>query len=139
MQRTAGNRLFQVVVEDENVATTCIDILKRTNRGRLTFLPLARLRPSLVDEAKLNAFDPNREFGDHPLHPLVRQLSFDPAITKAVQTIWGKTLIAKNDEVAYRACRFCDAECVTKEGDKVRPSTSPACQNTGSAPDMSFL
>lgn len=119
MQRTAGNRLYQIVVEDEDVATRCIDVLKRTNRGRLTFLPLSRLRPALVDEAKVAAFDPNKQYGDHPLHPLVRQLSFNPAILKAVQTIWGKTLIAKNDEIAAKACRFCDAECVTKEGDKV--------------------
>ena len=119
MQRVAGNRLFQVVVEDEDVATTCIELLKRTNKGRLTFLPLSRLRPALVDEAKIRAFDPNREFGEQPLHPLTSKLHFDPAIAKAVQTVWGKTLIAKNDAVAAQGCRFCDAECVTKDGDKV--------------------
>eukprot|EP00892_Ulva_mutabilis_P006487 jgi/Ulvmu1/420/UM001_0427.1 len=117
-ERTAGNRLFQIVVEDEDVATTCIEMLKRTNKGRLTFLPLSRLQPSVVDEAKIKAFDPNREHGEQPLHPLTSKLHFDPAISKAVQTVWGKTLIAKNEAVAAQACRFCDAECVTKDGDK---------------------
>ncbi len=42
----SGNRLKAIVVEDDSVAAKCIELLKSTNSGRATFLPLNKLKPS---------------------------------------------------------------------------------------------
>ena len=42
-QVTAGNQLFHVVVETDDVATTLVNHLNRTKGGRATFMPLNRL------------------------------------------------------------------------------------------------
>ena len=38
MQKTAGNRLFQMVVRDDKVATQCIELLRKHKLGRHTFI-----------------------------------------------------------------------------------------------------
>ena len=42
----AGNRLKAIVVDTDSTASTCIDLLKSTNSGRATFLPLNKLKPA---------------------------------------------------------------------------------------------
>ncbi len=44
LEIAAGNRLGQIVVDNDLVASKAIDILKRKKAGRLTFLPLNRLK-----------------------------------------------------------------------------------------------
>ncbi len=46
LEIAAGSRLGQIVVDNDFVASKAIDILKRKKAGRLTFLPLNRLRKS---------------------------------------------------------------------------------------------
>ncbi len=45
MQVAAGNRLTSVIVEDDGVAAQCIEMLKRSQAGRVTFLPLTKMVP----------------------------------------------------------------------------------------------
>ena len=40
LEIAAGNRLGQIVVENDSVASKAIEILKKKKAGRLTFLPL---------------------------------------------------------------------------------------------------
>ena len=44
LEVAAGARLGQVVVEDDRIAARAIDLLKQRRAGRLTFLPLNRIR-----------------------------------------------------------------------------------------------
>lgn len=126
MQRSAGNRLFNVVVENADVAQRCIELLTRNKLGRLTFLPLADLRPHTVDQNKVADFHQREGLSgakkDRVLVPIVEYIEFDPAIQKAIDTIWGKVLIAKDLSVANRGAKFCDAECTTRDGVRVRLS-----------------
>ena len=46
LEIAAGSRLGQIVVDNDFVASKAIDILKRKKAGRLTFLPLNRLKKS---------------------------------------------------------------------------------------------
>ena len=46
LEIAAGSRLGQIVVDNDFIASKAIDILKRKKAGRLTFLPLNRLRKS---------------------------------------------------------------------------------------------
>lgn len=113
VQRVAGNRLFQVVVSDDAVAARCIRLMNEQRLGRLTFLPLTRLRvPALKADAIARY--------DREVHLLMTKLLYAPEVEKAVQTVWGKVLIARDSDVAVNAARDCDMECVTLAGDKVR-------------------
>jgi len=47
---SAGNRLENIVVENEDVAIKCINILKTSKIGRATFLPINKINPHLQDE-----------------------------------------------------------------------------------------
>lgn len=131
LQRSAGNRLFHVVVEDADVAQRCIELLTKNRSGRLTFLPLTTLRPHTVDPSKVEEF--HRREGipaggkNQVLVPMVNFITFDPAIQAAVNTVWGKTLVAKDMTVANKGAKFCDAECTTREGTRVR-ELPPHCE-----------
>ncbi|OGI08433.1 MAG: chromosome segregation protein SMC [Candidatus Melainabacteria bacterium RIFCSPLOWO2_12_FULL_35_11] len=41
-----GNRLKSIVVDTDETASKCIELLRSTNSGRATFLPLSKLKPS---------------------------------------------------------------------------------------------
>lgn len=43
MEIAVGGRMAHIVVEDEHVASTCIEILKSSNAGRATFVPLNKI------------------------------------------------------------------------------------------------
>ena len=44
LEVAAGGRLAQVVVEDDRIAARAIELLKSRRAGRLTFLPLNKIR-----------------------------------------------------------------------------------------------
>ncbi len=48
IEAAAGGKLWWVVTEDERVAAKAVELLKAENAGRLTFLPLTKLRPPSV-------------------------------------------------------------------------------------------
>ena len=41
-----GSRMRSIVVDDEDVAKICVEILKSTKAGRATFLPLSKIKPA---------------------------------------------------------------------------------------------
>src|SRR5262249_45026634 len=49
IEAAAAARLWWVVVDDEHVGKRAIDVLKRSNAGRLTFTPLTKIRPPQVN------------------------------------------------------------------------------------------
>ncbi len=46
LEVAAGGRMGQVVVDDDKIAAKAIEVLKLRRAGRLTFLPLNRIKPS---------------------------------------------------------------------------------------------
>ena len=43
MEIAVGGRMAHIVVDDEHVASTCIELLKSSNAGRATFVPLNKI------------------------------------------------------------------------------------------------
>jgi SMC proteins Flexible Hinge Domain len=117
--------LFHVVVDDSHVAEQCIELLNKSKLGRLTFLPLDNLHPTVVDQSKIDAFHADRgiESGSRAreLDPMIGYIKFEPAIRPAVDTIWGNVLLAKDIDVANAAAKRCNAECITQDGVRVCP------------------
>ena len=88
-----GNRLRYLVVEDEDVAKECINLLKRNDLGRLTFIPLNRIRAPRVD------FIPRTR---GVIDAIYRLLDYDPMFEKAVLYVFGDTLLVEDYEAAKR-------------------------------------
>lgn len=64
-QVSAGNQLFHVVVDDDDVATRITALLTAEKAGRVTFIPLNRINPGPVQYP---------DFGDDAL-PLVDKIN----------------------------------------------------------------
>lgn len=107
----ALGRLRWVIVDNDAVASDAIRYLKENRLGRVTFLPLNKLRP-------------------RPLSPLeadpgiigyaVDLLEFDPAFERAFQVVFGATVVVDTLERARRLMgRY---RMVTLEGDFVERS-----------------
>lgn len=76
-----GASLFHVVVEDDDTASRLLEVMNREKSGRVTFMPLNRLKPSHVDYPEII------EDGESQALPLVHQLKFNPQFTLALQQV----------------------------------------------------
>lgn len=86
MEVTAANQLTQVVVDDDEVATKLVRLLSQTQGGRVTFMPLSKLRAPEVP------FPTN--YGDAVV-PLLNTLSFDDRFRPAMAQVFGRTAVCR--------------------------------------------
>jgi structural maintenance of chromosome 3 (chondroitin sulfate proteoglycan 6) len=107
VEQSASARLFNIVVEDDNVATQLMGALTLAKEGRTQFLPLARLKPD-VPQLPTHA----------GAQPLISCLRFDAKFKPAMLEIFGKTLLCENGDVAAECRRTFDVACMTLDGDK---------------------
>ena len=85
LNTAAGSRLNNVVVENDEVASRAIAYIKETRSGRLTFLPLNRLRE--VPRPPVS--------GDGVVDYAVNLVRFDPEYERAFGIVFGATLVLK--------------------------------------------
>lgn len=104
---TGGNSLFHVVVDNDETATQVLEILNRERAGRVTFMPLNRL----------NHKPPNFPNAQDAL-PLVSRIQYDQRYEKAVQQVFGKTIVCPNLTVAAQYARSHGVSAITPEGDR---------------------
>ncbi|KAI4106922.1 MAG: hypothetical protein L6R37_001921 [Teloschistes peruensis] len=104
---TAGQSLFHYVVDNDETATKVIEILQREKAGRITFMPLNRLRPKHVNL-------PNSD----DAKPMVEKLQFDPMYEKAIQQVFGHTVVCPNLQIAGQYARSHSVNGVTIDGDR---------------------
>ncbi len=104
---TAGNSLFQVVVDTDETATKILDVMLSEKSGRVTFVPLNRLHPEQVE------YPQSRE-----VVPMIQKLEFDRRYHRAFEHVFGKTIICQTLEVAGAYTRSHNLNTITLEGDK---------------------
>ena len=104
---TAGNSLFHYVVDNDETATKVIEILQREKAGRITFIPLNRVRPRTGNVPKAN-----------DAVPMVEKIQFDPIYEKAFQQVFGQTIICPNLAIAGQYARSHGVNGVTLDGDR---------------------
>jgi structural maintenance of chromosome 3 (chondroitin sulfate proteoglycan 6) len=105
-EQTAGNSLFHYVVDNADTATLLADALYKEKGGRVTFMPLAQLRPT---SAKLpNASD---------AVPIIQKLTYDKKFDKAMRQVFGKTIVCPSLPVAAQYARSHGCSAITPEGD----------------------
>jgi len=105
----AGNQLFQVVVDNDDVAAKLLTELQRANAGRVTFMPLNRLRPG-PDPAYPETED---------AIPMISRLKFKDMFKPAFQQVFRKSLVVRSLDVGSRFSKSHDLDCVTLDGDQV--------------------
>ncbi|CAE7135963.1 unnamed protein product [Rhizoctonia solani] len=100
--------LFHVVVDTDATAQKVLEVLQREKSGRVTFMPLNRLKPKSVP------------FPQAPdALPLIDRLQFDPLHRRAFEQVFGKTAVCENLQVAAAYVRSHGLNTITLEGDKV--------------------
>ncbi|XP_058098866.1 structural maintenance of chromosomes protein 3 [Magnolia sinica] len=105
---TAGNSLFHVVVETDEISTRIIRYLTAEKGGRVTFIPLNRVKAPHV------AF-PHRA----DVVPLLKRLKFSSVYAPAFAQVFGRTAVCKDLDVATKVARSDGLDCITLEGDQV--------------------
>ncbi|KZT71044.1 RecF/RecN/SMC protein [Daedalea quercina L-15889] len=108
VELTAGNSLFHVVTDTDETAKKVLDTMNRDKTGRLTFMPLNRLRPNVP--AYPDAQD---------AIPLIEKLRFDGTHLKAFQQVFGKTCVCRDLTIAAAYVKSHGINTITLDGDKV--------------------
>ena len=104
---TAGNSLFHYVVDNEETATRVLERLQREKAGRITFMPLNRLKPRPANLPKAS-----------DAQPMIEKMQYDPRYEKAFQQVFGKTIICPNLQVASQYARSHGVNAITPDGDR---------------------
>lgn len=107
VEASAGQSLFHYVVDNDETASKLIEILQKERGGRLTFVPLNRMRPRTANVPKA---------GD--AIPMIEKLEFDPMFEAAFQQVFANTIICPNLTVAGQYARSHGVNGVTLDGDR---------------------
>lgn len=124
VELTAGNRyrssyyahtvtyhfssLFHVVVDTDQTASRVLEVMLRERTGRVTFMPLNRLKPK----------NPVPPHADDAI-PLLEKLRYDPTHAKAFEQVFGKTCVCRDLTVAAAYVKSHGINTITLDGDKV--------------------
>lgn len=103
----AQNALFHVIVDTDATAARLMKRLEADKLGRVTFLPLNRLRiaPATYPESA-------------DVKPLLSQcIQFKANVEKAMQHVFGMKLLARNVDAASTWSNKCGMDAITLEGD----------------------
>lgn len=106
LETALGPRLSNIVVDDDQVAQDCIELLKRLHVGRATFIPLNKI------VAQAPGLLPNRAGVIDFAYNLI---DFHSRFTRAFQYACGQTIIVDNMENARKLIN--QARMVTLEGE----------------------
>ncbi|KAJ5988090.1 hypothetical protein N7481_003300 [Penicillium waksmanii] len=104
---TAGQSLFHYVVDTDETATKVLEILQKEKAGRVTFMPLNRLRSKPMNMPRAS-----------DVIPMIEKMQFDPVYERAFQHVFGKTIICPNLQVASQYARSHGVNAITPEGDR---------------------
>ncbi|XP_008449833.1 structural maintenance of chromosomes protein 3 isoform X1 [Cucumis melo] len=105
---TAGNSLFHVVVENDEISTQIIRHLNSSKGGRVTFIPLNRVKAPRISYPQSS-----------DVIPLLKKLKFSPNFAPAFSQVFARTVICRDLDVATKVARTDGLDCITLEGDQV--------------------
>lgn len=107
----AGPSLFHLVVDNEQTASRLMEALARERSGRLTFMPLNRLRPPPTTGVSLPE-DRNEAL------PLLAQIRYDPRYEAAMRQVFGKAIICRDLAKGAALAREMGLTAITLKGDR---------------------
>ncbi|WFD34909.1 Structural maintenance of chromosomes protein 3 [Malassezia cuniculi] len=107
VEATAGTSLFHIVVDSDSTASVLLEHLSKERSGRVTFMPLNRLRPEPVTLPQAS-----------DAVVMLRKLSFDEKLMPAFRQVFGRTIICPSLEVAAAYVRSSGVNAITLDGDQ---------------------
>ncbi|KAK6341176.1 Structural maintenance of chromosomes protein 3 [Orbilia brochopaga] len=102
---TAGNSLFHVVVDNDRTASQLVEAVSQRGPGRVTIMPLNRLRNRPV--AYPDASD---------AIPMLEKIEYDKTFHKAFDHVFGKTIICPDLHIAAQYARSHGLSAIDLEG-----------------------
>jgi len=111
---TAGRHLNDIVVESDEVASYCIEYLKREKIGRATFLPLNKIRPTLFKNTTLLKRSGVVDVAS-------KLIKYNTTFMRAIEFVFGRTIVVEDLDSA-RALGIGAARMVTLGGDLIERS-----------------
>jgi len=112
LEIAGGNRLSHIVVENEQVATECVNVLKSEKVGRASFIPLDKIKTSAP--GKLPKEDGVIDFA-------LNLVKFDPKMRPAFEFVFSDTIVTEDFDTAKRQ-GFQGQRAVSLDGDLVERS-----------------
>lgn len=124
VEAIAGSSLFNVVVADDTTASNLLDVLNREKGGRVTFIPLNRIRGVAgVDEDDFDD-EENVSMGSTDNLPkdcvkLIDRISFAPQHQNLFESIFGKAVLVPGlDRDLLAQIRSRGLTAITIDGDR---------------------
>lgn len=126
----AGNSLFHVVVDSDATASVLMDHLTREKAGRVTFMPLNRLRPQQIEYPATS-----------DCVPLIKKIACDSALENAVSHVFARTVVCVSLQRGSEIARQHKLNAITLDGDKCdkRGVLSGGFRDVGSKSRLSAL
>jgi chromosome segregation protein len=112
LEIAGGNRLSHIVVETEQVATECVNVLKSERVGRASFIPLDKIKTHAP--GKLPKEEGVIDFA-------LNLVKFDPKMRPAFEFVFSDTIVTEDFETAKRQ-GFQGQRAVSLDGDLVERS-----------------
>ena len=123
LEVAAGARLGQVVVDDDRIAARAIELLKNRRAGRLTFLPLNKIRApgsSGGGAAFTRGSRPGGDSGAGLIGRAVELVRFEPVYDQVFAYVFGDTLVFS--DMASARQQLGRSRAVTLEGELLEKS-----------------
>ncbi len=112
LEIAGGNRLSHIVVENEKVATECVQVLKTEKVGRASFIPLDKIKTNAP--GKLPKDDGVIDFA-------LNLVKFDSKMRPAFEFVFSDTIVTEDFDTAKRL-GFKGQRAVSLDGDLVERS-----------------
>jgi chromosome segregation protein len=132
LEIAAGGRLGNLVVEDDGVAAAGIELLKRQKAGRITFLPLNKIRPNTSGMGNLSTMRSLEGFIDLA----VNLIECDRQYENIFAYVFGNTMVFNNLNNARRYIG--QHRMVTLDGELLEPSGAMTGGSQGSRSTLHF-
>ncbi|MHB1440214.1 MAG: AAA family ATPase [Cuniculiplasma sp.] len=110
VEAAAGGRLNSLVVDDENVAQECIELLREKKLGRVTFIPLNKILPGRPRGKALTIIQQ-----DHSTSLLSQNVTSQKIYENALWYTFQDTVLVENSETARKY--MTGVRIVTMDGD----------------------
>ncbi len=112
LEIAGGNRLSHIVVENEQVATECVNVLKNERIGRASFIPLDKIKTQ--PPGKLPKDDGVIDFA-------LNLVKFDPKMRPAFEFVFSDTIVTEDFDTAKKQ-GFQGQRAVSLDGDLIERS-----------------
>ncbi|KAG0746639.1 hypothetical protein G6F57_008240 [Rhizopus arrhizus] len=105
---TAGASLFNVIVDTDETATKLFELMNKEKAGRVTFIPLNRVKPRRVEYPSSS-----------DAIPIISKLQYDEQYQHAFEQIFANTIVCPSLEVAASYAKSHHLIAVTLDGSRV--------------------